>query len=164
MHYLVLKDTVWTQRDVTLCDTFWSCTCRDHLLYYFWGAFFSLLLDLWSWFSLSEKTSPLPCSSRLPLSVEEPGPRRRAHVQLLLFLRPSVLVMECSAAVSLTSAETLPWVFLLSPLISTVLDRTMVYYSTVKQGLWPGCMNIATGQKTSGFWPSEFCRDTLNHQ
>ncbi|MEQ2169071.1 hypothetical protein GOODEAATRI_021100, partial [Goodea atripinnis] len=64
--------------------------------------------------SPSEKLSfsiAQPHSSRLSLSVEEPGPHRTAHVQLLPFLRPSVLVMECSADVSLTSAETLPRVF-----------------------------------------------------
>lgn len=39
------------------------------------------------------------------------APGRGAHVQLLLFLRPSVLVMECSPNISLASAETLPRAF-----------------------------------------------------
>lgn len=55
---------------------------------------------------------PRPHPSRLSLSTEETtGPRRGAHVQLLLFLRPSVLVTECSPNISLTSAETLPQAF-----------------------------------------------------
>lgn len=59
---------------------------------------------------------PAPHPSRLSLSTEEtPGPGRGAHVQLLMFLRPSVLVMECSPNISLTSAETLPRAFAVVP-------------------------------------------------
>ncbi len=63
--------------------------------------------------ALNAALLPAPQPSRLSLSMEEtPGPRGRgAHVQLLLFLRPSVLVMECSPNISLTSAETLPRAF-----------------------------------------------------
>lgn len=143
MHYFGLKDTASTthyHRETLLFATPSEVVLAGTICFIIVGGLFS---------PLCSGLDSLSCSSRLSLSVEEPGPWRRAHVQLLLFLRPSVLVMECSADVSLTSAETLPRVLLLSPLISTVLDRTMVYWSTVKQGLWPGCMNIVTGQKTS---------------
>lgn len=56
-----------------------------------------------------------PCPPRFTAffkhGVDARPPGRGAHVQLLLFLRPSVLVMECSPNISLTSAETLPRAF-----------------------------------------------------
>lgn len=92
----------------------------------------------YSFVSALASSPPCPHPPCLSLSMEEtPGPRRGAHVQLLLFFRPSVLVMECSPNISLTSTETLLWaiaVVLTKNRIPIVLSHGILERPAVTKG------------------------------
>lgn len=144
----------------------------QNLFFYFSRSFsgLSFVCDLDPW-SLSHTPFPAPHPSRRSLSTEEtPGPRRGAHVQLLLFLRPSVLVMECSPNISLTSAETLPRAFavvLTQGRTTTVLSHG-VLSCTVELRCRSSWRAISCVQQVAGLWggssdPGGFWRPFVPH-